>query len=510
MFRKVLIANRGEIAVRIIRACRDIGISPVAIYSEADRASLHVRFADEAYLVGPPPSSESYLAIDRVLDAAKRCRADAIHPGYGFLAENPAFARACADAGIPMVGPSADSIELMGNKTGARVALLSFGVPLIPGMSRPLRSSEEAVVEGARIGYPLMIKAAAGGGGKGMRLVEDETGMASACEAASSEALRAFGDPSIYLEKYLRSARHIEVQVLADRYGNAVHLGERECSLQRRYQKLLEECPSPFLDPGLRRRMGEAALNVVRAARYENAGTVEFLVDENRNFYFLEMNARLQVEHPVTELVTGLDLVREQLRIASGEPLEVRQEELRMQGWAIECRIYAEDPDNGFLPSPGRVRNLVEPQGPWIRVDSVAYEGCEIPVHYDPLIAKVVAWGADRGQAAARMKRAIQEYRIQGLRTNLRFLEALLCDQEWVEGRLSTGFVDAFLARRKMTEAPQPPLSDALATAAALAYRFSAHGGAVDALPVAGSGWKVAGRLDLLRHAPRGRFWKRG
>jgi acetyl-CoA carboxylase biotin carboxylase subunit len=510
MFRKVLIANRGEIAVRIIRTCREMGISTVAIYSEADRASLHVRFADEAYLVGPPPSSESYLVMDRILDVARRCGVEAIHPGYGFLAENPAFARACADSGIQMVGPSAESIEIMGDKTGARAALRDSGVPLIPGMYRPLRSPEEAIAEAESIGYPLIIKAAGGGGGKGMRLVEDQAGMASACEAASSEALRAFGDPAIYLEKYLRPARHIEVQVLADRYGNAVHLGERECSLQRRYQKLLEESPSPLLDPDLRRRMGEAALDVARAAGYESAGTVEFLVDEGRNFYFLEMNTRLQVEHPVTELVTGLDLVREQLRIAAGEPLGMRQEDVRMRGWAIECRVCAEDPENDFLPSPGRIRNLVEPQGPGVRVDSGAYEGCEIPVHYDPLIAKVVTWGPDRGQAAARMRRAIQEYRIQGLKTNLRLFGDLLCDQEWMEGRLSTGFIDRFLARRQAAEIPKPPLSDALATAAALAHRFSAHADKADVTRESGNAWKVAGRLDLLRNAPVRRSWRRG
>ncbi len=510
MFRKLLIANRGEIAVRIIRACREMGISPVAIYSEADRSSLHVRLADEAYLVGPPPSSESYLAIDRVLDVARRCGAEAIHPGYGFLAENPTFAESCAGAGIPMVGPSADSIRLMGNKAAARAELLNFGVPLVPGMYRPLRSPEEALAEAARIGYPLMIKAAGGGGGKGMRLVEDETGMTSAFETASSEALSAFGDPATYLEKYMLRARHIEVQVLADRYGNAVHLGERECSIQRRYQKLLEECPSPFLDPDLRRRMGEAALNVVRAARYENAGTVEFLVDGNRNFYFLEMNTRLQVEHAVTELVTGLDLVREQLRIASGERLEVSQEQMRMQGWAIECRVCAEDPENGFMPSPGRIRNLVEPQGPGVRVDSGVYDGYEIPIHYDPLISKLITWGADRSHAAARMKRAIQEYRIQGVKTNLGFLEGLLSDQEWMEGRLSTGFVDEFLSRHKPARVPRPPLIDALATAAALAYRFSAHGGVVDAATEAGSAWKVSGRGALLHNNPQGRFWRRG
>jgi acetyl-CoA carboxylase biotin carboxylase subunit len=510
MFSKLLIANRGEIAVRIIRACRDMQISPVAIYSEADRAALHVRLADEAYLVGPPPSSESYLAIGRIVEAARRCQADAIHPGYGFLAENPAFARACADIGIPMVGPSADSIQLMGNKTEARAALLSFGVPLIPGMHRPLKSKEEAVAQAAGIGYPLMIKAAAGGGGMGMRLVEEEAAMPAAYEAASSEALRAFGDPAIYLEKCLRPARHIEVQVLADRYGNAVHLGERECSLQRRHQKLLEECPSSFVDPDLRRRMGEAALNVVRAARYENAGTVEFLVDEQKKFYFLEMNTRLQVEHPVTELVTGLDIVREQLRIACGEPLGLRQEELRMQGWAIECRIYAEDPENSFLPSPGRIRNLVEPQGPGVRVDSGVYDGWEIPVHYDPLIAKVIAWGADREQAAAKMRRAVREYRIQGLKTNLRFFADLLEDREWVEGRLSTGFVDSFLARCKAVEAPQRPLSDALALAAAIAHGDSVRGEAVGRDRETESSWKMAGRLELLHNAPRGGYWRRG
>ncbi len=510
MFRKVLIANRGEIAVRIIRTCREMGISTVAIYSEADRASLHVRFADEAYLVGPPPSSESYLVMDRILDIAGRCGAEAIHPGYGFLAENPAFARACADSGIRMVGPSAESIEAMGDKTGARAALRNSGVPLIPGMYRPLRSPEEAIAEAGRLGYPLIIKAAGGGGGKGMRLVENQAGMAGACEAAGSEALRAFGDPAIYLEKYLRPARHIEVQVLADRYGNAVHLGERECSLQRRYQKLLEESPSPLLDKDLRRRMGEAALDVARAARYESAGTVEFLVDEDRNFYFLEMNTRLQVEHPVTELVTGLDLVREQLRIASGEPLGVKQEDVRMHGWAIECRICAEDPENNFLPSPGRIRNLAEPQGPGVRVDSGAYEGCEIPVHYDPLISKIVTWGSDRGQAAARMKRAIQEYRIQGLKTNLRLFGDLLRDQEWIGGRLSTEFVDEFLARRRAAEVPKPPLSGALATVAALAYRYSAQENKADAAPEGGNAWKAAGRLDLLHNAPRGRSWRRG
>jgi acetyl-CoA carboxylase biotin carboxylase subunit len=470
VFRKVLIANRGEIAVRIIRACRDLGVSPVVVYSEPDRASLHVRLADEAYLLGPAPSSESYLAIDKIIDVARSSGVDAIHPGYGFLSENPRFADACASAGIPMIGPSARSMRIMGSKTGARSVLRTSGVPVVPGTYRALTNVEEALIEARRIGYPVMLKAAAGGGGKGMRLVHDEARLRSDFEAAGSEAQRAFGDGSVYLEKCILRPRHVEMQILADGHGNAVYLGERECSLQRRHQKVLEECPSPLLDENLRRRMGEAALNVVQAAGYVNAGTVEFLMDDDRNFYFLEMNTRLQVEHPVTEAVTGLDLVQEQFRIAAGEPLSIRQEDVHLRGWAIECRIYAEDPERNFFPSPGVIRRLVEPQGPGVRVDSGVYQGWEVPIHYDPLIAKLVTHGSDRAQAIARMRRALREYEIGGIRTNLGFFAGVLSDPEFLAGNLSTGFIDEFLRRSSGAQILSREESEAFAAAAALAY----------------------------------------
>ncbi len=475
MFKKVLIANRGEIAVRIIRACRDLDIVPVAVYSEPDRASLHVRLADEACFLGAAPSSESYLNIERVLDAARKSGAEAIHPGYGFLSENPRFAQACADAGIPMIGPSAQSMMLMGSKTGARNVLRQSGVTVVPGTYRALASLEEAMSEARNIGYPVMIKAVAGGGGKGMRLVERESQIPDDFAASSSEALRAFGDGSVYLEKYIRRPRHIEIQVLADQHGNAVHLGERECSLQRRHQKVLEECPSPLMNEELRQRMGEAALSVVRAAKYVNAGTVEFLMDDSRQFYFLEMNTRLQVEHPVTEAATGLDLVCEQFRIAAGRPLSVRQEDIRLHGWALECRIYAEDPERNFYPSPGVIRRLVEPQGPGIRVDSGVYQGWEVPLHYDPLIAKLIAFGSDRTQAIARMRRAIAEYRVEGVRTTLGLFADLLRDPEFFAGNLSTGFIEEFMRDPGRAEKKPPVHLEAFAAAAALDYARSAR-----------------------------------
>jgi acetyl-CoA carboxylase biotin carboxylase subunit len=502
MFDKILIANRGEIAVRVIRACRDLGISPVAVYSEVDRTSLHVRLSDEAYLLGPAPSTESYLVIGRVIEAAKRCGAGAIHPGYGFLSENPNFAEACAEAGIPFIGPSAESMRMMGNKTTARSVLQNAGVPIVPGTYEALQSSEEAAREAARIGYPVMLKAAAGGGGKGMRLVEDASRIAPDFEAASSEAQNAFGDASVYLEKFIQRPRHIEIQVLADRQGKAIYLGERECSIQRRHQKVVEECPSPLVDEPLRREMGEAALRVVQATNYVNAGTVEFLMDEDKNFYFLEMNTRLQVEHPVTEMVTGLDLVREQIRIASGEPLSLEQSQVQMRGWAIECRIYAEDPDHGFMPSPGVIRALSEPQGPGIRVDSGVYEGCEVSIHYDPLMAKLVAGGSDRQQAIARMKRALEEYRLRGIKSNVGFFVSLLSDPEFVAGRLSTKFIEEFTERGRK-QAADPACPDAAAVAAALAYRKKEGvstarrpGATVSAWRVQGrpGAWKIGGR----------------
>ncbi len=496
-----MIANRGEIAVRIIRACRDLGISPVAVYSEADRASLHVRLADEAYLLGPSPSAESYLSIEKILETARRCGADAIHPGYGFLSENPRFARACADAGVPMIGPSAESMRMMGSKTGARSVLLKSGVPLVPGTYRALVSLDEALGEARRIGYPVMLKAAAGGGGKGMRLVRDEARMREDFDTASSEAQNAFGDSSCYLEKYIEKPRHVEIQVLADHFGNAVYLGERECSLQRRHQKVVEESPSPLMDEDLRRRMGEAALRVVLAARYENAGTVEFLLDDEKKFYFLEMNTRLQVEHPVTELVTGIDLVEQQFRIAAGEPLGIRQDDIHLGGWALECRIYAEDPERNFFPSPGVIRELVEPQGPGVRLDSGVYRGWEVPIYYDPLLAKLVTFGADRAQAIARMRRAIDEYRIVGIQTNLSFFRDLLRDPQFAAGDLSTGFIDELL-RRRPARTVSDGFWDAAAVAAALAYADTAGNGKPQAANSIESLWKLSGRPGgaIARH----------
>jgi acetyl-CoA carboxylase biotin carboxylase subunit len=504
MFKKILIANRGEIAVRVIRACRDLGISPVAVYSEADRASRHVRLADEAYLLGPAASVESYLAIPKIIEVAKRARAEAIHPGYGFLSENPRFARACAEAGIPLVGPSAESMRLMGSKTGARKVLMQSGVPLVPGTFRALQSLEEAIIEARQIGYPVMIKASEGGGGKGMRLVPSEEQLPEAFAAAGSEAQNAFGDASVYLEKYISNPRHVEIQVCADRHGNAIYLGERECSLQRRHQKVIEECPSPALDEDLRRKMGEAALRVVRAAQYENAGTVEFLLDDERKFYFLEMNTRLQVEHPVTEMVTGIDLVELQFRIAAGEALHLRQEDIRLRGWALECRIYAEDPERNFFPSPGVIRELVEPQGPGVRVDSGVYRGWDVPIHYDPLLAKLVTHGESRAQAIARMRRAIGEYRISGIRTNLAFFHAVLADREFMAGRLSTHFIEEFLKRNpRLGVADDAP--EATSLAAALAYAAASSNGSAAKGPNAGNAWKMAGRAG---NAPMRQGWR--
>jgi acetyl-CoA carboxylase, biotin carboxylase subunit len=499
MFRKVLIANRGEIAIRIIRACRDLEITPVAVYSEPDRASLHVRLADEAYPLGPAPSIESYLNIRRVIEVAERAKVDAIHPGYGFLSENPAFATACVEAGITMIGPSAESMRLMGNKTSARTLMRQHEIPMVPGSYEGLKSVEEAIRVAGSLGYPVMLKASAGGGGKGMRLVPDASCMSDDFLAAGSEALNAFGDASLYLEKYMIRPRHIEIQVMADRHGNAIHLGERECSIQRRHQKVVEECPSPLLDETLRRRMGETAIRVVRAARYENAGTVEFLVDDDRAFYFLEMNTRLQVEHPVTEIVTGLDMVCEQIRIAAGEPLSLRQEQVPIQGWAIECRICAEDPENHLLPSPGLIQKLVEPAGPGIRLDSGVYQGWEVSIHYDPLLAKLISSGADRAQAVARMKRALQEFRVLGIKTNLPYLMDIFSHREFLAGNLHTGLGEE-IQKEGMRNIESPPsLFRPHALAAALVHADSRHpaihgkGG-----PEQESPWKLSGRPGFM------------
>ncbi|MGI9103264.1 MAG: acetyl-CoA carboxylase biotin carboxylase subunit [Terriglobales bacterium] len=446
MFQKILIANRGEIAVRVIRACRELGIRSVAVYSDVDRASLHVRKADEAYHIGPATASESYLNFEKILDVARRSGAKAIHPGYGFLSENSRFAQACADAGIKFIGPTAAAMEVMGSKTRARQAMEKAGVPFVPGSSHGMEFAETHKLAEI-IGYPVMLKAAAGGGGKGMRMVRSAAELRSAFDAARSEAQRSFGDSEVYLEKFVQNPRHVEMQVLADERGHTVYLGERECSVQRRHQKVLEESPSPIVTPEMRKQMGEIAVRVAQAAGYTNAGTVEFLVDEQRNFYFLEMNTRLQVEHPVTELVTGLDLVHLQIRIAAGEPLPFAQEQIQMRGHAIECRIYAEDPDNNFFPSPGTISLLEIPAGPGIRRDTGIYEGWTVPIDYDPLLAKLIGYGADREQAMRRLRRALYEYVVVGIKTNISLFLRILQDPDFRAGKLDTGFLERLLSQ---------------------------------------------------------------
>ncbi len=500
MFRKVLIANRGEIAIRIIRTCRELGIRTVAIYSEADVESLHVRMADEAVLVGAAASAQSYLKIDAIVAAAKETNAEAVHPGYGFLAESAAFARAVTAAGLTFIGPTPEAMEIMGSKTSARRAAVEAGVPIVPGTVEPLRSFEEASATAEEFGYPVMLKAAAGGGGKGMRLVNDNNELRSAFETAQTEAAAAFGDSSLYLEKAVERPRHIEIQIFGDRQGNVVHLGERECSIQRRHQKVIEECPSPINDPDLRRRMGEAAVKIGRAVNYTGAGTVEFLLaDATHDFYFLEMNTRLQVEHPVTEMVTSHDLVREQFRVATGEPLSFTQEDVDWQGHAIECRIYAEDPANNFFPSPGTIEHLQEPAGPGIRIDSGVKRLSEVSIHYDPMIAKLAVWGRTREEAIERLLRALDEYEVVGITTTLPFFREVVRDEEFVSGHLDTGFISRFNERRAAAKDTSSQVeSDLAAIAAGLSYalrqeRSSMQTGATK------SRWKMNGRNAGLR-----------
>ena len=494
MFRKILIANRGEIAVRVIRACREMGIASVAVFSDVDRASLHVSLADEAYPIGPAAAAESYLNIPKILDVAGRSGAQAIHPGYGFLSENPRFARACTQAGIKFIGPPASAMELMGSKTRARQAMQAAAVPMVPGSARGL-SLAEAQELAPRIGFPVMIKAAAGGGGKGMRLVGSASELKSAFETAQSEARRAFNDDEVYLEKFIENPRHIEIQVLGDEHGNLVYLGERECSIQRRHQKVVEEAPSAVVDEDLRKRMGSVAVQAARSAGYCNAGTVEFLVDRKHNFYFLEMNTRLQVEHPVTEWVTGIDLVRWQIRIAAGERLTLRQEDICWTGSAMECRVYAEDPENGFFPCPGTIAQYVEPAGPGVRVDGGVYAGWTVPIEYDPLLAKLAVWAESRSAAVERMRRAISEYRILGITSNLRLFEEILADPEFRSGELHTAFLELFMKRRW---ASMPDRESVIA--AVLAASFA---GSQRQLPPQADGlstsWRVLGRRGLQR-----------
>ncbi len=498
MFRKILIANRGEIAVRVLRACRELGIASVAVYSDVDRASLHVRKADEAYAIGPAAARESYLNIPRILEVARRCGADAIHPGYGFLSENPKFARACAQAGIKFIGPSAESMEIMGSKTRARQAMQKAGVPFVPGSSRGLTLPEAAEVA-QQVGYPIMLKAAAGGGGKGMRLVHAPQDLRSAFESASSEAERAFADGEIYLEKFVAKPRHVEMQILADEHGHCVWLGERECTVQRRHQKVLEESPSPVVDQAMRERMGEIAVRVAQAAAYSNAGTVEFLVDQHRNFYFLEMNTRLQVEHPVTELTTGLDLVHLQIRVAAGEELPFAQPDVFLRGHAMECRIYAEDPDNNFFPSPGKITILIAPSGPGLRRDSGMYEGWEVPMEYDPLLAKLIAYGTDRAQVVARLRRAMHEYFVGGIKTNLPLFRRILRDPDFQAGKLDTGYLDRLLAHPDGAESQRPDGEIAALAAGIFAVLDAASGNGAAPRPKEDrteSAWRRAGRRD--------------
>jgi len=442
MIRKVLVANRGEIAIRVMRSCRELGLVTVGVFSEADRKSMHVRYADEAYCIGPAPSRESYLNIDNIMDAARKSGADAIHPGYGFLSENAAFSDRCKQEGIIFIGPSAYCIATMGDKITARQTMTKAGVPVVPGTTEKITDENMALEIAAQIGYPLMIKATAGGGGKGMRLVREHSEMLTSFRTAKSEAMNAFGNDSVYIEKYIESPHHIEFQILADRQGNVIHLFERECSIQRRHQKVIEETPSPLMTPGLRDEMGKFAIAAAKAVNYEGAGTIEFIVSDALEYYFLEMNTRLQVEHPITERVVGVDLVKEQINIANGLPLTLKQEELQQNGHAIQCRIYAEDPDHDFMPQPGVVTHITVPLGLGVRYDGYVYEGYEIPMHYDPLISKLISWGKTRPESIARMRRALYEYKITGVKTNIKFLERIMDVPDFIGGKYNTHFIE--------------------------------------------------------------------
>jgi acetyl-CoA carboxylase biotin carboxylase subunit len=494
---KVLIANRGEIALRVMRACREMGLATVAVYSDADRSALHVLHADEAYRLGPAPASESYLRADRILEIARQAGVDAIHPGYGFLSENADFAEACAAAEVVFIGPPASAMRVLGSKTMARQAADKVGMPRVPGSVTGLQWGDEALEVAAAIGYPVMLKAAAGGGGKGMRAVGSPEELASAYAAASSEAERSFGSGEVYLEKLIERPRHIEIQLLADEHGSCLYLGERECSVQRRHQKVMEEAPSAVVSEALRRRMGEAAVRLALSAGYVNAGTVEFLMDDAENFYFLEMNTRLQVEHPVTEMVTGLDLVQMQIRVAMGEPLGLKQEEVRLRGHAVECRIYAEDPENNFFPSPGLITRLVQPGGPGIREDCGVYEGWSVPLEYDPMLSKLVAFAETRELAIDRMLRALEEYVIGGIKTNLGLFRRILGDADFRAARIDTEYLERLLAKDGSVEGAEVS-EDVIAIAAALlASRSRGREAAVDRAEE--SRWAAAGRREGLR-----------
>jgi acetyl-CoA carboxylase biotin carboxylase subunit len=495
MFKKILIANRGEIAVRVIRACREMKITPVAVYSVADRRALHVRLAEEAYLLGEAAPSESYLAIEKIIETAKACGAEAIHPGYGFLAENPRFVKRCEEEGIAFIGPPSEPMQLMGDKTSSRRKMSAAGVPIIPGTLDPVDDEKELRRQAREIGYPLLLKASAGGGGKGLRLVRTEAELRSAFKLAKSEALSSFGDPAVYVEKYIEEPHHIEIQILADHFGRVVYLGERECSMQRRYQKILEETPSPFLDEKTRQDMGKLAVKAAANVGYRNAGTVEFIVDKDRNFYFLEMNARLQVEHPITEMVTGIDLVRCQLEIAAGQALPFCQKDIKPTGHSMECRIMAEDPFNDFIPSPGKIIYLHTPAGLGVRDDSGIYQGFDVPLEYDPLLSKLITWGKTREQAISRMGRALSEYQVYGIKTTIPFFKRILHHPEFLAGRYNTHFISRL---EKESDRDDP----AEEIAALIAAGIKSWRDAATQTKMAGARkdnpWKIQGRLHNL------------
>ncbi len=497
--KKILIANRGEIAVRVIRACRDQEITSVAVFSECDRSAYHVRIADEAYYIGPSPSSESYLVHEKIIEVALSCGADAIHPGYGFLAENSVFAQKCVDAGLTFIGPKPETIALLGDKLQARQVAIKAGLPVTPGFEFDIDNLESAKREADKVGYPILVKAAAGGGGKGMRVVHKPDEFAEAITTASREATSAFGDGRVYVEKYLVRPRHIEFQILCDQHGNCLHLGERECSIQRRHQKVIEECPSPMMTPELRETMGAAAVNIARESGYIGAGTVEFLVDEDHSFYFLEVNTRLQVEHPVTELVTGIDLIKQQFHVAEGKRLSLTQDDIVLNGHAIEYRIYAEDPQAGFMPSTGTLKNYRIPAGPGVRVDSGVVIHSEIPIYYDPMIAKLSVWGQDRMEAIRRGRRALEEYRLAGVTTTIGFHRVVMDNQTFIDGNLSTRFLEEEYPDNKYSL-----LNDSLKQKAAIATaidRFVKERRIMTQQGKQGeSGWLRRHRADTVKH----------
>jgi len=506
VFKKLLVANRGEIAVRVIRACREIGVSPVAVYSDVDRNALHVRYADEAHLLGPAPSRESYLNVEKIIEVARRSGAEAVHPGYGFLAENADFAEACQKAGLVWIGPPPEAIRRMGDKVAARRMVGEAGVPVVAGTD-VMYDLAQAAAAASAIGFPVLIKAVAGGGGKGIRLVKDPAEVQAALRVAGGEALSAFGENAVYIEKFMEPVRHIEVQVLADDHGNVVALGERECSIQRRYQKLIEESPSTAVDAELREQLCRAAVATARAVGYRNAGTVEFLMDRDRRFFFIEMNTRLQVEHPVTELVTGTDLVMEQIRIAAGERVSFRQEDVALSGWALECRVTAEDPFNNFLPSLGCIDYVAEPSGPGVRVDSALFSGVELPYHYDPMVAKLITWGRSREEAIQRMRRALREFVIVGIETNIPFHVQILEDARFLAGDISTAFLEKEFSLTPRGDGTSEEV--ALLATALLTYLK----GKSAPLPTAPAGvripWRTAGRSAAFEGRAGGTGWRR-